>query len=67
MQHFGFEQPIWAVSAPNADVGGLVNWANARRGDMSDEGRLIFEDLDRLGIDLRTRPAGDDAGKFRIK
>ena len=52
--------PIWALSVPNADVGGLMNWIHARRGSMNETGRIIFEDLERLGIDIRTRGSEND-------
>lgn len=66
LRHFGADAPIWAISAPNADIGGLVRWVNANRGRMSAEGQAIFRDLERLGIDLRTRGSegGDEPGTF---
>ena len=58
--HLGGDTPIWALSIPNADVGGLMNWIHARRGSMNETGRIIFEDLERLGIDIRTRGSEND-------
>ncbi len=55
LAHLGGDTPVWAVSAPNADVGGLVTWVEARRDTMTPEGQAIFRDLERLGQDLRTR------------
>jgi hypothetical protein len=57
----------WAVAAPNADVGGLVTWTRERLPGMSPEAQAVFRDLERLGIDLRTRGSeggGDEPGVF---
>lgn len=66
VRHFGADTPIWAISAPNADIGGLVRWAQATRARMSAEGQAIFRDLERLGRDLRIRggEGGDDTAAF---
>ena len=55
LRHIGGDTPIWALSAPTADVGALVDWAYARLGTMDPEGQQIFRDLKLLGQDLRTR------------
>jgi len=49
------DDPAWAVSAPNADVGGLVSWTRTERGRMTPEGQTVFRDLERLGQDLKLR------------
>jgi hypothetical protein len=59
VRHLGAETPIWAISASNADVGGLVNWVRAHRDTMNPNGRVIFRDLQRLGLELRYRPNED--------
>lgn len=59
--HFGSPHaPIWAVSAPTADIGGLIAWAKANREYMHPEGQAIFRDLEELGRHLRVR--GDENG-----
>ena len=55
VRQIGANNPTGAISAPTADVGGLVDWVKARRGTMNDRGRIIFRDLEHLGLDLRTR------------
>ena len=60
IRHFGADTPVWAVSAPTADIGGLVTWVQARRGSMSKEGQALFSDLELLGQDLKT--GGNDNG-----
>ncbi len=52
--------PVWAVQAPNADIGGLMTWVNARRASMTPEGQAVFRDLERLGLDLRQRGSEGD-------
>lgn len=66
IRHFGADLPIRAISAPPADVGGLVGWVQARRANMDAEGQALFRDLERLGRDLRTRTneGGDEPGIF---
>ena len=66
VQHFGAGSPIRAISAPNADIGGLVRWVQERRANMSAQGQAVFRDLERLGLDLRTRGSegGDEPGTF---
>lgn len=66
LRHFGADTPIWAISAPNADIGGLVRWVRANRERMNAEGQAIFRDLERLGVDLLTHggEGGDEAGTF---
>jgi hypothetical protein len=66
IRHFGTDAPIRAISAPNADVGGLVHWAQARRGSMTPEGQAVLGELERLGRDLRVRGSEDgrEAGMF---
>ena len=59
VRHLGADTPIWALSASNADVGGLVNWVHAHRDTMNSNGRVIFSDLQRLGLELRYRPNED--------
>lgn len=58
--HLGAPPGIWALDTANADVGALVRWVEARRGSMSPQAQQIFTDLERLGLDIRTR--GSDAG-----
>lgn len=60
IRHFGAGPAVRAVSTANADLGGLVAWVRSRRAAMSERGRLIFDDLERLGLDLRTR--GSEGG-----
>ena len=60
LEHLGGDQAVWAVSAPNADVGGLVRWVQASQTRMDPEGQAIFRDLERLGQDLRLR--GSEGG-----
>jgi hypothetical protein len=60
IRHLGGDTPIGALSAPNADVGGLVQWAESRRSTMNSKGQRVFSDLERLGLDLRNR-GGDEA------
>jgi hypothetical protein len=69
VRHLGGETPIWAVSAPNADVGGLVSWAQQRRATMTEDGQTVFRDLERLGLDLATRGSegGDPVGVVRVR
>ena len=67
VRHLGGDTPIGAVSAPNADVGGLVNWTEARIDTMTREGRQIFRDLERLGLDMRNRGSDDAQDIFIIK
>lgn len=67
--HFGAGEPVWAVSAPSADIGGLVAWVEANRSRMSPQGQTIFRDLENLGRDLRVRGSeggdGDDDAIIR--
>lgn len=67
-RHLESDSPVWALSAPNADVGGLMNWIRTHRDSMSEEGQLIFRDLELLGQDLRTRGKenGDDGAEIWI-
>ena len=60
LRHIGGDTPIGAISAPNADVGGMVQWAESRRSTMNSKGQQVFSDLERLGLDLRNR-GGDEA------
>ena len=60
VRHLGGDTPIGAISAPNADVGAMVQWAESRRSTMNSKGQQIFSDLERLGLDLRNR-GGDEA------
>ena len=60
IRHLGGDTPIGALSAPNADVGGMVQWAESRRSTMNSKGQRVFSDLERLGLDLRNR-GGDEA------
>lgn len=60
VRHLGGDTSIGALSAPNADVGALVHWAESRRSTMNSQGQRIFSDLERLGLDLRYR-GGDEA------
>jgi len=60
LRHLGGDTPIGAISAPNADVGGMVQWAESRRSTMNSIGQQVFSDLERLGLDLRNR-GGDEA------
>jgi len=66
IKHFGTDTPIWAVSAPTADVGGLVGWVQAQRGVMTEAGQALFSDLDLLGQDLKLlhNEGGVDRGGF---
>jgi len=58
------DEAVWAVSAPSADVGGLVTWTRVERGRMTPEGQAIFRDLERMGQDrlLRGSEGPDKAG-----
>jgi hypothetical protein len=60
VRHIGGDTSIGALSAPNADVGGLVKWAESRRKTMNSKGQQVFSDLERLGLDLRHR-GGEEA------
>ena len=53
-----------AVTVARADIGGLVSYIRDRRGSMTPEAQAIFQDLERLGIDLRTQP--DFGGDRRV-
>ena len=66
IRHFGADAPIRAISASNADVGGLVRWAQARRASMTPEGQAVFREMERLGRDLRVRGSegGHEPGIF---
>ena len=62
--HFGRAPGVWAVDTANADIGALVRWVAARRGQMNPSGRQIFVELERLGLDIRTR--GSDNGPRKV-
>ena len=53
-----------AVTVARADVGGLVSYIKYRRDSMTLEAQAIFQDLERVGIDLRTQP--DFGGDRRV-
>lgn len=67
VRHLGGATPIGAISAPNADVGGMVQWAESRRSSMNKKGQLIFSDLERLGLDIRNRGGDEAEDNFFIK
>ena len=69
IKHFSAGGPVWAVSAPTADVGGLVRWVEARRPAMSPEGQALFVDFEDLSRDLRVRGSEgpDDSGSVIIR
>ena len=68
VRHLGGDTPIGALAAPNADIGGLMNWVHARLDSMNEEGQMIFRDLELLGRDLQTRGKdnGDDGADIWI-
>ena len=53
-----------AVTVARADIGGLVSYIKDRRDAMTPVAQAIFQDLERLGIDLRTQP--DSGGDRRV-
>jgi len=55
VRHLGGDTPIGALAAPNADIGGLMNWVHAHLDSMNEEGQRIFRDLELLGRDLQNR------------
>jgi hypothetical protein len=55
VRHLGGDTPIGALAAPNADIGGLMNWVHAHLDSMNEEGQMIFRDLELLGRDLQIR------------
>ncbi|MCP5153739.1 MAG: hypothetical protein H6983_06215 [Ectothiorhodospiraceae bacterium] len=57
-------KPAPALVLASADIGGLVSWVEARRAQMTPQGRALFEELEMLGRDLRVRGV-DNADRER--
>ena len=60
VQQLGNPAPIRALVIPATDVGGLVVYVEAHRGQMDPKAQLIFADLNLLGSDLLSK--GSEGG-----
>jgi len=66
VDHLGGGTPIGALVLSTGDVGGLVDYVEAARARMNPAGRALFDELEMLGRDIRTRGSegGDHDGSI---
>lgn len=61
VDHIGVNPRIDALATAKADTGGLMEFVKKNKSKMSKEAQAIFADLERLGLDWRSRGKGGGA------
>jgi hypothetical protein len=62
VDHVGVNPRINALATSPGDTGGLMEFVKRNSSSMSEDARKIFRDIERIGIDRRSRGSGGQGG-----
>jgi hypothetical protein len=62
VDHIGVNPPVHALATSNADTGGMMIFVKKNKSGMTENAQAIFRDIERIGLDWRSRGKSGGSG-----